>query len=948
MGSRRKLARLRARTPSVSVAAALLLALILLSPLPASVTGGGGRWQGSAWCDTPPAIDGQITWSGEWDAASKVSFTLGEIGFTLWIMNDAHFLYVAVLAEDDDLGIYPEGEQDGITIYVDSDFDGEGPEGEDVFGWIGRSGWGLPAGYFDMHTREGSYAMEIDEVQDGVGKASLTPSGIFFEFSKPLQGSSPSEDLQVSYGGRFGFAVRAQIDQYDRGFWPSSTYSEFAIYEVAPPPEGAAQPPVEGQEVTSTGGGHAVAIAFSKERTWTEETDSYTWVVTESDLWVTTEIGEPVTRLRTQPRLHEFSPEATPGGELIVLSGTGASLRNETSYGSLEFWSSIEVYLYEGGAERRLTDNDEADITPTLSPDGTFAVVSRGMPGRGFNLYRVSVDGSQEVRLTSGNHNDLDPSISPDGTKVVFASDRDGSFALYVLDLASGEVSPLLERRCVAGVGPVTAPGMGAETCKDVPLRGIQPAWSPDGRYIAFSGPARDREEKALDLLIYDVESRSVRPVFEIPDADLLNPSWTTDGGIVFEMAVQQVESVEFRVIVGDLEGGALDLGVVSVVSSYRWLSDHPYARVVEDWANSAAPIVLASPHPTAYTPSSPVILSDEVLPDGVEGQPYRHDLGAVGGVPPYSWSLTVTSHDGRLPGWLSFEGGVISSDSPESVRNLTMSVTGTDSMGQSYTGTYRLTIYPATNVRIGGPDYYVTWSGETETVDLTFYWPALGGEAPYEYSYEYWSDYGSRFAVTGSPDSATVTGGDGVLYLTVVDSFGQAWRKSVNFYGLTMFGPEDEEYYLQGAACGLDESSIVSEPYVFEGYPAVLTIRLGPLAGADIGGRRVVRYRSSELSLTVDGRPVRLSSVRREIDGTLLKIHFTVPRGAATSDSQRSVKGTLRVSLSFDSAQVVSKSREIWIHSSKLILPYLYGHHFKNFEVDDISWDVVADVWYW
>ncbi|HDI86296.1 MAG TPA: hypothetical protein ENF83_02680, partial [Candidatus Korarchaeota archaeon] len=588
---------------------------------------------------------------------------------------------------------------------------------------------------------------------------------------------------------------------------------------------------------------------------------------------------------------------------------------------------SLEIYVLVNGEVRRVTSNSQADVSPDVSPDGRMVVFSRGLPGQGFNLYLIDLQTGSEVRLTDGPHNDLDPSFSPDGSKVVFASDRDGEFSLYVVDVESGAVEQLLTQRCV----PAGAAGPGGMICRDVPVRGIQPDWSADGRYIAFSGKAKDRED--LDLFVYEVESGTLGALFTNPGSDSLNPAWTTGGSVLFEEAWPGVDYFEVRVIVREPDGSAVDIGVIETVSTGDVISGHPYDPVSAEWAATDAPSALSSLHPTTYVPSSPVILSDEVLPPVVEGQPYRHDLGAVGGAPPYTWSLTVTSHDGRLPDWLSFEGGVLSSDSARSVRDLTMSITVTDSLGQSYTGTYRLTVYPATGVRIGGPDYYVVWSGYSQTLDLTSVWPVSGGEPPYQCTFE----TRGGLSVTGPPESATLSAReDGALVITAVDSFDQARRKYVQFYVINAYGPKPEENALVNSACGVNVSEITREPFVFEGQPAYVTVYLR---------NAVDRYLSYDISLTVDGRPVRPRNVWSEVRDRFLDIHFTVPEGTLPS-GQRAVRGAIRVAVQFDSTQVVSRTLEFWVHASDF--PYLYGHHFENFEVDDISYDLAADVWYW
>ena len=64
---------------------------------------------------------------------------------------------------------------------------------------------------------------------------------------------------------------------------------------------------------------------------------------------------------------------------------------------------------------------------------------------------------------TSGSMN-VEPALSPDGSAVAFASDRSGSFEIYVVSLARGSQE-------IA----ITSDGQ----------NNIQPEWSPDGRWIA-------------------------------------------------------------------------------------------------------------------------------------------------------------------------------------------------------------------------------------------------------------------------------------------------------------------------------------------------------------------------------------------------------------------------------------------------------------------------------
>jgi TolB protein len=67
-------------------------------------------------------------------------------------------------------------------------------------------------------------------------------------------------------------------------------------------------------------------------------------------------------------------------------------------------------------------------------------------------------------RLTWGSWNDVDPSMSPDGRRVAFASNRDGFWDLFTLDLQTGQVQQLT----------------------NTPAYDASPTWSPDLAWIAY------------------------------------------------------------------------------------------------------------------------------------------------------------------------------------------------------------------------------------------------------------------------------------------------------------------------------------------------------------------------------------------------------------------------------------------------------------------------------
>ena len=108
--------------------------------------------------------------------------------------------------------------------------------------------------------------------------------------------------------------------------------------------------------------------------------------------------------------------------------------------------------------------------SPAWSPDGSQIAFSLEQDGVS-QIYVVNLDGSGLVNLSNYPGSDYDPAWSPDGSKIAFySSDRgeDGQEAIYVMD-TQGRYASIL----AAGTPRQLQRNMG-------------PAWSPDGKWIAF------------------------------------------------------------------------------------------------------------------------------------------------------------------------------------------------------------------------------------------------------------------------------------------------------------------------------------------------------------------------------------------------------------------------------------------------------------------------------
>jgi len=162
--------------------------------------------------------------------------------------------------------------------------------------------------------------------------------------------------------------------------------------------------------------------------------------------------------------------------------------------------------------------------TPTWSPDGrSIAFVSHRYPNGPAEVYVMKADGSGQRNLTREWGLNVFPIWSPDWRKIVFVSNPcaavrgacGGITAIYVMNAdGSGK------RRLARGVS-VRNSWSGQFVN---PLSG-SPAWSPDGRRIAF---ASDRDGN-FEVYVVNADGSGQRNLTRKPGFDS-DPVWSPDG----------------------------------------------------------------------------------------------------------------------------------------------------------------------------------------------------------------------------------------------------------------------------------------------------------------------------------------------------------------------------------------------------------------------------------
>ena len=200
---------------------------------------------------------------------------------------------------------------------------------------------------------------------------------------------------------------------------------------------------------------------------------------------------------------------ARPGNELAggpAWSPTGASLYVAGTAAPAD--SELYSITPDGGDLRQLTRNTLDDVAPVWSADGQqIAFVRETSDRRGSlltSLWLMAADGSHKRRLTR-SRSDSSPSWAPDSVHLAFLRQIHGTTRLAVIDTRSGRTRLLAPN--VAGA----------------------PAWSPDGRLIAYvGGPVR----------VVRPDGSGERSLFERSDLErgtrfwaiLQPPSWSPNG----------------------------------------------------------------------------------------------------------------------------------------------------------------------------------------------------------------------------------------------------------------------------------------------------------------------------------------------------------------------------------------------------------------------------------
>lgn len=226
----------------------------------------------------------------------------------------------------------------------------------------------------------------------------------------------------------------------------------------------------------------------------------------------------------------------------------------------------VFVMAPDGSDPTNLTNSASPDDEdrPVWSPNGRKIVFVSNRDGD-WEVFVMHRDGTRVKQLTHNQRADRDPSWSPDGRKIVYTSERQGVADLFVM----------------------RKDGTNRRRISSLNASAHSPEWSPTAPRIVFS--MATGEDENLDLYTIRPDGARLRVIVKTPEEEHA-PSWSPDGRWLVFGAVtpapcgmcDPLEQIDVFVMASD-------------GSQMRRLTDHPEPDTDPVWSPDGTQIAFVS-----------------------------------------------------------------------------------------------------------------------------------------------------------------------------------------------------------------------------------------------------------------------------------------------------------------------------------------------------------------
>lgn len=218
------------------------------------------------------------------------------------------------------------------------------------------------------------------------------------------------------------------------------------------------------------------------------------------DIYVMDADGSNVQNITDESSRDDWRPAWSPDGNRIAF----VSSRNG---------DAIHVVNADGSGMEQITERGN-NTYPAWSPDGSRIAFQSSRGRRSSDIYLMDPDGSNVVNLTCNRntegptcYSEQHPSWSPDGSKIAFDTNRDGNIrSSYIMDADGLNVTKLTGHRGLT-----------------------HPVFSPNGRRVAFQYTRIGRFERNDDIVVTNADGSDIVQLTDTTSVEAV-PAWSPDG----------------------------------------------------------------------------------------------------------------------------------------------------------------------------------------------------------------------------------------------------------------------------------------------------------------------------------------------------------------------------------------------------------------------------------